>query len=438
MPTILHLGFGNFHRAHQAWYTQIANDLGGAQWRIIGVSMRRADLRDALAPADFSYTLALNGSEGATFTKMNVHERLLVAAQDPQTVINAIADPDVQIVTLTITEKGYGLNADGSLNLRDDAIQRDLAGGQQPSHAIGLLSRGLSQRAKTGRPITVISCDNLSDNGRILQAAVETFARAAEMNIQIYLEDKVRFPNTMVDRITPATTPDLTMMVAKATGTAEPSPVVTEAYSEWVIEDDFAASRPDWDKVGVQITADVGPFEARKLRMLNAAHSLLAYAGLLRGHRFVHEAISDATLLELVNGLWDEAQSTLPAESAAGVPEYRRNLLARFSVPDMQHELRQIAMDGSLKLSLRVMPSLRDRRASGQDAHFCLIALSSWIACLMRGEQPEDPIADDLADIVKRSKDATQLRKFVADRLGWSDDLGGVEDRLDEAVANWL
>ncbi|WP_404404005.1 mannitol dehydrogenase family protein [Pelagibacterium halotolerans] len=413
MPRIVHLGFGNFHRAHQAWYTAAANALGGPAWTITGVSMRRSDLRDALASDGFAYTLGIRGTEGIEVQRIAVHDSVLVVPENPQAVIDAIADPETQIVSLTVTEKGYHLHpATGEPDLKGAALAADLVN-PLPSTAIGILARGLAQRAATNAPITVLSCDNVSGNGRKLRRAVEGFAAAAGLDIGAYITAHVRFPDSMVDRITPATTDAARAEIAALTGRSEPQPVLTEAFSEWIVEDDFAGPRPDWGAVGVEIVPDVAPFEARKLRLLNAAHSCLAYAGQLVGHRYVHEAIRDPHLRRVVEGLWDEAVSTLPASVAATIPAYRAALLDRFEVEAMRHELAQIAQDGSLKLPLRLVPVLEQRAARNEASPNVTQAVAAWLAFIRReveaGRDLADPASTDLTAIVQEATDTPAL-----------------------------
>jgi fructuronate reductase len=386
MGRIVHLGLGNFHRAHQAWYTARA----GGDWCITGVAMTRPDLRDALAPAGFAYTLAIQGPDGVTRTPMRVHDRVLVLPEDPDAVIRAIADPATHIVTLTVTEKGYGFGHDGQLDLAHPAIAADLAG-TTPQSAIGVLTRGLMARAMSGRPITLISCDNIGNNGRKLRAGILRFAQAAGADLGDYMQMRVGCPNTMVDRITPATTDALRREMG------EPAPVLTEAFSEWVIEDTFTTPRPDWAAAGAVITQDVAPFEMRKLHLLNAAHSLLAYGGLLRGHSHVHEAMADPVLARAVAGLWDEATAIVPTDIHDTLPAYRRALDARFAVAAMRHRLDQIAMDGSQKMPVRIIPILKARLARDDGAPQAIFAIAAWLAYLARGDIAPDPAAAPLA-----------------------------------------
>ena len=276
-------------------------------WKITGVVMRNVPLFEAMR-ADGGYTLGIRGAGGLATEWIEVHDRLILASRDAPGVIAAFADPELHVVMLTITEKGYCLTPEtGALDLTHSAIRGDLTGA--PSGAIGLLVHGLSRRASAGLgPLTVISCDNISGNGRKLRAAVDAFAGAAGLA----MHPGNSFPDTMVDRITPATTEAISGEIAAKTGRIERAPVMTEAFSEWIIEDDFAGPRPEWEKVGAELATEVAPFEMRKLRLLNAAHSYLAHTGLLAGHSFVHEAFADPALQAAVERLWDEAGATLP------------------------------------------------------------------------------------------------------------------------------
>jgi fructuronate reductase len=431
MPRIVHLGLGNFHRAHQAWYTARANALDpvGPQWAITGVSMRSTGLRDALARQDNRYTLGIRGSDGLRVEELAVHDRLLVAAEDPGAVLATIADPETRIITLTVTEKGYYLNADtGRLYLNAPEIAADLAC-DLPETAIGLLARGLALRAtRDVEPVTVLSCDNISGNGTKLAAAVEDFLHGCGLSA----DNRTTYPDTMVDRITPANSPALKAEIEAACGHADAVPVMTEAFSEWVIEDRFSGPRPDWHRVGVEIVPDVAPFEMRKLRLLNAAHSYLAYSGQLAGHRYVHLAMADPGLRAGVERLWDEAGRSLPAALAATLPAYCAALIARFSVPQMQHELAQIAMDGSLKMRERLVPIIFETTGEAPQA---VVTIAAWIAYLrsavVQGRAIADPNAEMLTGLIGGATCTPDMSAAVARAIG----LGDRADALGPVIA---
>ena len=374
MTTILHFGPGNFFRAHLAEYTF---DAGG--WVIEAVSLRSADVADAFAAHGPSYTLAVQGQEPR---QIDVITQVHVAPRDPGAVLARIADPAVTIISATVTEKGYHLDGAGRLDLADPVIAAELTGG--PQSLIGYLAHGLAQRSA---PVTILSCDNRVGNGRALEAAVRDFAAAAGVEITC----DTRCPNAMVDRITPATTED------QIAATGDPMVVPCEAFKEWVIEDRFAGPRPAWP--GVQFVEDVAPHELRKLRMLNGAHSYLAYAGALKGHTYVHEAVADPDLRTGVRALMSEAAATLPEVVRAQAAPYADALISRFENPHLNHALRQIAMDGSQKLPYRIVDSLRARGAAASPA--LVGALRAWVEfCRTEtaaGRALQDPNAAALA-----------------------------------------
>ncbi|MDG4646844.1 mannitol dehydrogenase family protein [Roseibacterium sp. SDUM158017] len=394
MAKLVHLGLGNFHRAHQAWYTHMANATGPA-WRITGVAMRHGGLRDAMAASGWAYDLGVLGNDGLSVGRIAVHDTVLVASETPARVLAALADPVVAGVTLTVTEKGYCLRPDGRLDTGNAAIRADLSPGT-PVGAIGLLAHALRLRQSRGAPpLTILSCDNLSGNGRLLRRAVGDFIAAADMKADLL--DHAAFPDTMVDRITPRTTEGTVRRMSEAAGRPVDAPVMTEAFTEWVIEDAAAGPLPDWARAGARFVPDVAPFERRKLLFLNAAHSALAYGGLLRGHVYVHEAIADPVLRDLVRTLWSEAAPLLPEFGPAEREAYLGALVARFSVAGMAHRLDQIAADGSVKLPQRIVPILRHHRFSCPAA---TQVVQAWWAVLeareAAGAALDDPAEDAL------------------------------------------
>jgi fructuronate reductase len=410
MPSLVHLGMGNFHRAHQAWYTHVSNGVVDNPWRITGVAMRNPGLRDAMAQGGWEYDLGIMGPEGLRVERIAVHDRVLVAAEAPRAVIDAIADPDVSAITLTVTEKGYCLAPDGALDLRDPGIASDVETGTTRS-VMGLLAAGLTQRLeRAGGALTVLSCDNLGNNGTRLRAGLEAFVDAAGKDRALLAQ--VRFPNTMVDRITPATSDEIAGRIAEAAGRPVVAPVLTEAFSEWVIEDTGREHLPDWTRGGAEFVADVAPYEGRKLLMLNAAHSALAYGGLLGGHRFVHEAVADPVLQRHIRALWAEAAPLLPSFDREDLDRYASSLVTRFTVAGMAHRLSQIATDGSAKLPQRILPILRHHR---YEAPAAARVLGDWWRALRlrseRGEPLDDPAEAELRKAM--NADADPARCFA-------------------------
>ncbi|MEL7513587.1 MAG: mannitol dehydrogenase family protein [Pseudomonadota bacterium] len=398
MNRILHLGVGNFFRAHGAWYTR---DL--ADWRITGVSLRSPMVRNGLAARNYAYSVVIKDAGGTRIDRVAAIDRMIVGPEDPEAVVAAIADPKVAVVTLTVTEKGYHLGPDGTLYLRDPTVVADFDGA--PVTAIGALAHGLSRRTA---PATVLSCDNLPGNGAKLGAAIRRFTQLAGLP----LPAPVTFPSSMVDRITPATTDEIR---AEAD---DPMAVPTEGFSEWVIENDFAGLRPDWP--GVQWVDDVAPHEMRKLRMLNGAHSYLAYAGVGRGHTYVHEAIADPELRSGARALMSEAAETLPDAVRAVAQSYAKALIARFENPNLHHRLRQIAMDGSQKMPIRIVETIHDR--AGRPSPALAAAVEAWIAFVQAevaaGRALDDPMASTLVEACNDPEPQTALRRIIQPKSG--------------------
>ena len=387
---IVHFGIGAFHRAHQAWYTDAALRAGDQNWMILGVSLRSADVATQMNPQDGLFTLTERSGAGAACRVVGSVREVVVASQNPEAVIAALAAPTTQIITLTITEKGYCRKPDGRLDL-------DTAG---PGSVFSFLALGLARRRAAGLPgLTLMSCDNLADNGGQLRRLVAEYCDHHDPDLGVWIARECTFPSTMVDRIVPAPTDADRAAVSVALGGMEDAAaIVTEPFSQWVIEDRFAGPRPKWDEVGAQLVQDVAPYELAKLRMLNGAHSALAYLGLRKGYAFVHQAIADADIGPLVRRLMvDEALPTIPATPGQNLTAYADALFARFANPALQHRLRQIAMDGSQKIPQRWLSVLEERNRLGEDSPALLTALAAWL-CHSRGDNGpvEDPNVAEL------------------------------------------
>lgn len=374
---IVHFGIGAFHRAHMAWYTDLAMDAGSRDWRITGVSMRSADIADRLNPQDGLYTLVQRDGTGARGRVIGAVDRVLVAPDAPAAIVAALAAPTTRIVSFTITEKAYGRSADGGL---DPALAG--AGSIYP-----LLAAGLAARRSAGLcGITLMSCDNLADNGAVLRRLLLAWLDAHDPATGHWVAQSCTFPATMVDRIVPAATPADLDANAAMIGMADAGAVFTEPFSQWVVEDRFAAGRPAWETVGASLVADVVPYEQAKLRMLNGAHSALAYLGLERGHEFVHQAIADPALRALVSRLMRaEAAPSVDAAPGQDLAVYADRLLERFDNPALAHRLAQIAMDGSQKIPQRWLATLEANRKQGRNCPAIMAALAAWLRHL-RGD----------------------------------------------------
>ncbi len=395
---ILHLGLGAFHRAHQAALTEDCLDAGQTDWGIAAASLRSAGTRDALAPQDGLYTLALRQGDSQSLRVIGALTDLYVGPENPSALLQAMTDPALRIVSLTITEKGYTANvASGDLRLDDAGVQHDLANPGMPRTALGFIIQALVLRRAAGTPpFTVLSCDNLPGNGQLTRHLLTQFAASRDADLAQYVADEVACPSCMVDRIVPATTDADRAMIAGKLGVVDAWPVLAEPFFQWVIEDHFPQGRPKWEIAGVEFTSDVAPFEAMKLRLLNGAHTVIAAMGRLTGRVTVAEAIADPVIRRFIQSYWAEVAPTIsPGIDVAG---YTSRLLTRFDNTALQHKTAQIATDASLKLPQRILSPLRDLMAAGRPAPFLTFAIAVWIrSCLGRDEAGLAlPLADPL------------------------------------------
>lgn len=413
---VVHLGVGAFVRAHQAAYTQplLARD---PRWGILGVSLRRADTRDALKPQDFLYTLSLRDGDGERLEVLGALTGIVVAPEDPAVVVARMAAPDVRIVSLTITEKGYHRDpASGELDEAAPEVRHDLRAPGRPASAVGLVLAALLARLAAGlSPFTVLSCDNVPHNGDVLHRLLSRYADLLEPGLGRWVEETVVSPNCMVDRIVPATTEaDRTRVAARLTA-EDAWPVVAEPFTQWVIEDRFALGRPAWEETGVQFVRDVRPYEAMKLRMLNGSHSTIAYLGQLAGWRTVADAMAEPALVHHVAALMDELSTTLHVPAHTDLAGYRAALLTRFRNPALEHKTAQIAMDGSQKLPLRLLGPARERLAAGRGVHRIALGVAAWMRfCQGRDERGgvlaiDDPLAGRLTSLARSTNDPAKL-----------------------------
>ncbi|MCY1670437.1 mannitol dehydrogenase family protein [Novosphingobium sp. SL115] len=417
---IVHFGIGAFHRAHQAWYCDAAmngaSEQGGDRdWMITGVSLRSPGVARQMNPQGGLYTLAERSAEGTALRVVGSVRNVLVASEEPEAVIAAVAAPDTRIVSLTVTEKGYCRSESGDL---DFALAHSLS-------FYYFVTQGLLRRRKAGLPgITLLPCDNLADNGAKLHALMRQYLDRHEPDLLAWFEDTCACPSTMIDRIVPATTDEDRAMVAEGLGVAEDlggladeACVVTEPFSQWVIEDKFATPRPQWEAVGAELVSDVAPYETAKLRMLNGAHSMLAYCGLARGHTYVHEAIGDPELHDLALRLMGrEAAPTIAAAPNQNLAAYAEALIARFANPSLNHRLIQIAMDGSQKIPQRWLETLAANAKAGKSCPAILTAIAAWIRHLQgHNGTVDDPMAARLSALARKADTAQATLAIFAD-----------------------
>jgi fructuronate reductase len=395
---IVHMGLGAFHRSHQAWYTQHAGDAG--EWGIASFTGRRPDAAVALAAQDGLYTLVERSEAGDSFEVIGS----IVEAVDGADVgrfVELVSAPLTSVITLTITEAAYRLNAGGTLDTEAPDVAADLAvlsaGTGKPATPLGRLVLGLAARrdADAG-PLAVVCCDNLSDNGTVARNAVVGMAAAFDPDLAAWINATISFVSTSVDRITPRVTEADLDAVATACGYVDAAPVVAEPFHNWVLSGDFPAGRPRWEDAGAIFVDGIEPYENRKLWLLNGAHSLLAYAGQLRGHMTVADALGDERCRSAVEEFWDEAARHLK-QQGLDIAEYRLALLERFGNSRIAHHLSQIAMDGSTKLRMRAVPVLRAERAAGRSGAAAARMIAAWAQFTAAAANLQDPQAPAIA-----------------------------------------
>ena len=423
---IVHFGPGAFHRAHQADFVDQLLD-HDRRWGIAAVSMRSRGTIDALAAQDGLYTLAIRDvTPGMRVIGAHTH---FLGPDEATTIKALLAAPDTRLVTTTVTEKGYCLGPDGTLDLGHPDIVHDLAGPDVPASVIGWIVGGLAARRDAGiAPFVPMPCDNLASNGAKLHAALAAFARQLDPGLADWIGAEVRVPSTMVDSITPASDDTLYADVAAALGVDDRAAVQREAFAQWVIED--VPGLPDLAAVGATITRDVGGYERAKLRILNGSHSTLAYAGLLRGHESVAQAMGDPVLAGFVEAMIrDDIIPMLPAVPGLDLGDYAAAVLRRFSNPVIVHRLDQIAIDGSQKLPYRLGDTLMANRRAGRMPGYVVAALGAWIAFLMRRVREDvvivDPASDRLTRAAQADTPAAVIAALVAGEIGFPPGIGG-------------
>ncbi|HEX7325263.1 MAG TPA: mannitol dehydrogenase family protein [Rhodanobacteraceae bacterium] len=412
---IVHMGLGNFHRAHQAWYTARSDDAAG--WGIAAFTGRSPAAARELAAQEGLYTLIERAGDGDRASIVGSISRACDGA-DLAAFCAMVAAPATALVTLTITEPGYHLNAAGDLDSADALVAADVA--QLAAHSdaaapvtpLARLALGLHARYRAGgAPLAVVPCDNLPGNGALVARAVAKLAACEGAGFARWIGRAVAFVSTSVDRITPRCTAADAATACRLTGWTDRVPVVTESFSDWVLQGDFPAGRPRWESAGARFVGDVRPFERRKLWLLNGAHSLLAYRGLLRGHATVAAAMNDADLRAAVERLWMEARRHLPA--VLDLDSYCSALRTRFANARIEHRLAQIGMDGVAKLRVRVVPVAQAELAAGRDAEGCAGPIAAWVACAQRGLLPPDASAAALSAALAQPP-AARVRALVA------------------------
>jgi mannitol 2-dehydrogenase len=382
-PGIVHLGFGGFHRAHMARYTHGVMEVQSTahNWGIVGAGLLPADrkMHEALAPQDSLYTLVERGGESQSVTVIGAAIETIFAADDSTQLLHAIDRRGVKIVSLTVTENGYCLNpATKSLDIGNESITADLNNPLRPQSAIGIITEAYRRRMVSGRrAFTSLSCDNIPHNGNVLRQAVLAFAALRDHDLAEWIRVEARFPNTMVDRITPMTRVEDTAELAARHGLIDNWPVFCETFSQWVIEEDFADGRPAWELVGAQFVTDVAPYEFMKLRLLNASHLAVAGLGQLMGYHFIHQAMGDRNIRHYMQALMDrETGPTLPPLPDIDLAAYKATLIERFANAMIRDTVDRVNADAPINL---LVDPIRERLKTNAGVDLLALALAAWL-----------------------------------------------------------
>lgn len=417
--SVVHIGVGGFHRAHQAVYLDEVLRRGELEWGICGVGLLPGDaaVRDAALAQDGLYVLVTarpDGTEEGRVVGSIVDYRF--GPGDPEQVLAALTAPTTRIVTLTVTEGGYGVSdVTGRFEPDDELTLADLEGEGAPRSVLGYLTEALRRRRERGLvPFTVVSCDNIRSNGTVARTALTSFARVRDPELADWIDEHVAFPSSMVDRITPVTTEETREAVAETYGVVDRWPVRSESYLQWVLEDHFPAGRPDLAAVGVQLVDDVEPYELMKLHLLNASHQVMSYVGLLAGYTWVHEAARDYAIRALLDAyLRHEAMPTLRPVPGIDLEAYCDQLLERFGSEAVRDTLERQVVDASDRLPKFVLPVLRERLRSGQSAGCCALVLAAWSRYLEAGDVRDARAAELLAAVRRETDEPGALLRYT-------------------------
>jgi len=405
---IVHVGVGGFHRAHQAMYLdRLMNDGEALDWGICGVGVLPQDrrMKEALQGQDCLYTLVVKHPDGSLEPRVigSILEYLL-APEDPYLIVEKMAQPSTRIVSLTVTEGGYNLHpVTGEFDASSANVQRDLEPGAPPGTVFGLVTEALARRRQRGlAPFTVMSCDNIPGNGDVARRMFAAFARLRDADCGDWIEHEVAFPNSMVDRITPVTAEEDRKLLAERFGIVDAWPVVCEPFTQWVLQDRFGDSRPPLEDAGVQLVADVEPYELMKLRLLNASHQAMGYLGYLAGYRYAHEVAQDPVFARFPLGYMDrEGTPTLPPVPGVDLAEYKRTLLARFANPEVRDTLARLCAESSDRIPKWVLPVIREQLAAGREIERATLVVAAWARYAEGVDEQNQPIT-----IVDRISDA--------------------------------
>lgn len=393
---ILHMSVGGFHRSHEAVYVDDLLNQSPSDWMICGVGLLPNDDVNvkALQNQNTLYTVVERTAKGDTARIIGSMKEILHAPANPQAVLDRMMDPAIRIVSLTITEKGYCYDSSGKLDFNNPMIQNDLQNPGAPKTMYGYVVGALARRRQAGmKPFTVMSCDNLPGNGHLTHRLIKQFAEKIDAGLAQWIDENVAFPNAMVDRITPITTPEIVKLAADKFGVDDAWPVVCEDFRQWVLEDNFCDGRPAFETVGVQIVKDVDPYEKMKVRLLNSSHSALAYLSYLLGHRQVDKAMNDPLIGKFVQRYMDEdITPCVPPVPGMDLTAYKAKLIERFSNPAIADQVQRLAEDGSTKLPNGMLPCVRQHLKDGTSFKFIALAIAGWIRYMSGFDEQNQPI----------------------------------------------
>ena len=393
-PGVVHIGVGGFHRAHQAVYLDDLARRGLADgWGLTGVGLRSPRMGEVLRAQDCLYMVVARGAQGTSARVVGAMGRYLYGPQERARVLDALSDPATRLVTLTITGNGYHLSPDGGFSVDDPLVASELEDPGRPETVFGYLVEALERRRRAGAgPFTVLSCDNIPDNGAAARTMVVSFAELRDPDLARWIERNVAFPSSMVDRITPETTGQERDDIVRSFGVDDRWPVVTEPFSQWVIQDEFCAGRPPLDEVGAQFVTDVAPYELTKKRLLNAGHCALGYLGYLAGYRTTAEVMADREYAAFIGAMVDEVTPLLPRVPGLDLDDYRSSLLERLANPEMADQLSRLCRRGSTKVPSYLLPSIVETRAAGRSAPLLTLAVAGWFRYLQGADYAGNPI----------------------------------------------
>lgn len=421
---IVHFGFGAFHRAHQALLTDRVLNAQGGDWGICEISLFSGDrLMSQLREQNHLYTVLEKGANGNQAIIVGAVKECLNAKLDSlATIIEKFCEPQVAIVSLTITEKGYCIDpATGSLDVSNPCIIHDMQHPTEPHSAPGILVEALHRRRERGlSPFTVLSCDNIPDNGHVVKNAVLGIAEKRAAELAAWIQQHVSFPGTMVDRIVPAATEESLDEITRELGVADPCAISCEPFIQWVIEDNFVAGRPQWEVAGVQMVDDVLPWEQMKLRMLNGSHSFLAYLGYLAGFQHISDCMQDSAFREAAYRLMMNEQAPTLRITNVDLSRYAASLIERFANPALKHRTWQIAMDGSQKLPQRMLEGIREHLARGSDWPLLALGVAGWMRYVSGVDDAgatidiRDPLSEKIRLLVESSSDAERVSALLS------------------------